>query len=147
MCLEIVPVCKWSHVTVFQASNNQKEFSNSQCGSEFSAKAVTHTQLSLIPKGGEQGTVGHDMGSLASQAAFCHLHWNGFIQNIINIVKWRNYFHFPGIISLSCSPSPAEFHHSNSSCRATCNSTTVHKFPLLKSFFGDGFAASQRNEA
>lgn len=79
--------------------------------------------------------------------SFCHLHWNCFIQNIINVVKWRNYFHCPGIISLSCSLSHTKFQHNNSSCREACNSTSVHKFPLLKSFFGDGFAASQRNEA
>lgn len=95
----------------------------------------------------EATTVGHDMGSLTSQDVFCHLHWNHFIQNITHIGKCRNYFHFPGIISLSCSLSHAKLKHSNSSCRAACNSTTVHKFPLLKSFFGDGFAASWRNEA
>lgn len=95
----------------------------------------------------EATTVGHDRGSLTSHDVFCHLHWNCFFQNIINTSKCRNYFNFPGFISLSCSPSCVKSKHSNSSCRGACNSSSVHKFPLLKSFSGDGFAASQRNEA
>lgn len=80
---------------------------------------------------GEWDRVDYDMGSFALQNVSCHLQLKQLIQNIINLGKCRNYFHFSGIISFFCLLPCPNFKHSNSNWWASCSSTAVHTLPFV----------------